>query len=276
MWCQYVFEKQTLRELAGKHLLDKRTIRDLLNQYDPPPKKHRPRPVHIVVDTTFFGERKEETSWGVVVARDPFRKENLAWLFVDTEKTSGYSSLRAELEELGYTILSVTGDGFLGIKSAFHSIPYQMCLVHMERLVVRGTTRNPQLEAGLVLLALTKTLHKTTRSTWNRRLDQYVDKYRDFLNERTTNPFTEERYWTHEKLRMALNSLLRYRKYLFTYEQKQKISKTTNSLEGHFSHIKNVVGIHRGLTRLQKQRVLHSILLASTIAPSKGVLDEIL
>ena len=204
------------------------------------------------------------------------KKENLWWAFAETERTSVYATMRQELEDNGYSILSVTGDGFGGIKSAFYSVPYQMCLVHMERLVVKGTTRNPLLEAGQVLLALTKTLHTTESRIWNKRLDQYVERYRDFLNEKTTNPLTGDQYWTHENLRLALMRLLRHRKYLFTFEQDKNIPKTTNSLEGHFSHIRDVVGVHRGLSRLQKQKVLHSIFLASTIAPDKKKLDQIL
>ena len=265
-----------MRELSQKHHLDKRTIRNFLDQYKSPAKTHCPRPVRLLVDGTYFGARKEEASWCVVVARDAVSKENLWWQFTETEKTSVYATMRFELEEKGYTIKSVTGDGFGGIKSAFYSIPYQMCLVHMERLVIKGTTRKPLLEAGQVLLALTKTLHTTSGKIWNRRLDQYVDRYRDFLNEKTTNPFTDDRYWTHENLRLAVNRLLRHRKYLFIYEQNKKIPKTTNSLEGHFSHIKDVVTIHRGLSRKQKERVLHSILLASTIAPTQKKLKHIL
>jgi len=232
--------------------------------------------VRLLVDATYFGQRKEESSWCVAVARDTVSRENLWWTFTETETTSVYALMRQELEGLGYYICSVTGDGFGGIRSAFSYLPYQMCLVHMERLIVKGTTRNPILEAGQVLLALAKTLHTTDSKTWNKRLDQYIERYRDFLNEKTTNPLTGEQYWTHENLRLALMRLIRHRQYLFTFEQNKKIPKTTNSLEGHFSHLRNVVGVHRGLSRKQKERAVHSILLASTIAPTKEKLKYIL
>lgn len=229
-----------------------------------------------MTDATYFGERKEETSWCVIVARDPKKKEDLAWRFVETETTYEYALLRERLEGLGYTVLSVTGDGFSGIKQAFYGLPYQMCQVHMKRLVVKGTTQNPQTEAGQVLLALTKSLRHVDSQTFNRRLDAYVEKYRDFLNEKTTNPVTEEWFWTHEPVRQAARGLLRHRRHLFTFEQNKNIPKTTNSLEGRFSHVEDCVGAHRGLSRPHKQRVLHSILLASTTAPNDKKLDEIL
>jgi hypothetical protein len=255
---------------------DKRTIRKLFTTYQAPAKQHRPRPIHLVTDATYFGERLEGNSWCVAVVRDPRRKENLVWQFASTETTSLYASLREQLEEYGYTILSVTADGFSGIKQAFLNIPSQMCQVHMERLVTRGTTKHPQTEAGVVLLALARTLHTTDSRTFNRRLEAYIARYRDFLNEKTTHPLTGERYWTHKELRSAVMSLLHYRTYLFTFEQNNNIPKTTNSLEGHFSHINEILSVHRGLSRPQKQKVLHTIFLASTVAPTKRKLKHIL
>lgn len=267
-----MFGKQTFRELN----YDKRTVKKLFDQYKSPVKTHHPRAINIVTDATYFGERKEDSTWCVAVVRDPLKKENLVWQFAHTETTYLYSCLRAKLENEGYVILSVTADGFPGIYSAFHDIPFQMCHVHMERLVVKGTTKNPQTEAGVVLLALVRTLHRTNKKTFNKRLDMYVEKYRNFLNEKTTNPISSERYWTHKELRAAVMSLIRFRHYLFTYEQNKNIPKTTNSLEGHFSHTKEIVAVHRGLSRPQKEKVLNSIFLASSIAPDKKKLDEIL
>lgn len=272
LWNTYVFGKQTIREMDK----DKRTIRKLFNNYQAPKKHHQPRAVHLVADATYFGERLEETSWCVAVLRDPQAKENLVWAFAATETTSLYANLKEDLLHHGYVIRSVTADGFSGIQSAFSNIPYQMCHVHMERLVIRGTTRKPQTEAGVVLLALVKTLHKSDSHTFNSRLEAYVTKYRDFLNEKTTNPFTGEQYWTHKDLRAALMSLIRHRRYLFTFETNKKIPRTTNSLEGHFSHINEVIAVHRGLSRPQKQKVLNTILLTSTIAPTVRKLKHIL
>lgn len=276
LWKNYVFGKQTKRELSNDYNIDKRTIRDLFDKYQAPQKSHNPRKIHLVTDATYFGERKEETSWCAAVVRDPRAKENLIWRFADTETTILYANLKDQLEELGYTILSVTADGFLGIHSAFSGIPYQMCHVHMERLVVKGTTKNPQTEAGVVLLALTRSLHKTDSRTFNKRLNKYIEKYSNFLNEKTTNPITGEKYWTHKNLRGAVMCLFRHKPYLFTFEQNKKIPKTTNSLEGHFSHVNEIIAVHRGLSRQQKQKVLNTIFLASTIAPTEKKLKYIL
>lgn len=276
IWGLYVFGKQTLRELALTFNKDRRTLRVLLNAYVPKTKQHASRIVHLVVDGTYFGERTEATSWCVVVARDAKTKENLWWIFCSAETTTIYRTMRADLEQLGYTILSVTGDGFGGIKQAFSGIPYQMCQVHMERLIIKGTTRRPKLEAGVVLLALVRHLKDTDSKTFNRYLRDYIEKYRSFLNERSFNFITGQEQWTHEPLRSALRSLIAFEPFLFTYEQTPQTPQTTNSLEGHFRHINEVVAIHCGLTRVHKERVIHTILLAGSIAPSEQTLKEIL
>lgn len=212
----------------------------------------------------------------MVVFRDLKKRENLWWNFFDTETTSSYLEGRNHLEKRGYTILSVTGDGFGGIRQAFSGIPFQMCHVHMKRIIVAGTTQKPELEAGQALLALTKILHYTDGETFKNYVKKYLEKYQNFINEKSINPQTGRMSLTHEPLYKATMSLWRFLPYLFTFEKNKNIPKTTNSLEGHFTHIKDIVGIHRGLSRPQMERVLHSILLASTIAPSKKKLKYIL
>jgi len=177
---------------------------------------------------------------------------------------------------LGYEILSVTGDGFSGIKQAFPGIPYQMCQVHMKRLVISKITRNPQTKAGQVLLALIKTLHKTDKNTFENRFKQYTLKYLSFISEKTINPFTGEKYWTHRKLREAYFSLYRHLPYLFTFEKDQRIWKNTNSIEGHFSHLKDKLRAHRGLSKSLKVKVIFIILLASSSAPAEDKIKKIL
>ena len=276
LWIDYVFHKQVKRELAYTYDMDRRAVRSLLDTYTPPNKTHNPRPIHLIVDGTYWGERTEETNWCSILARDPYAKEDLSWSFPKTETTSAYRQIRDELEQLGYTILSVTADGFGGIKQAFSGIPYQMCQVHMERMVIKGTTRNPILEAGIVLLALVRSLYDTDSNTFHTRLTKYIEAYRTFLNEKSTNLFTGESYWTHQELRKATLSLMAFEKYLFTYEQNRKIPKTSNSIEGHFSHINDILGVHRGLSRAHKEKVLHTIFLLGTIAPKERDVDGLL
>ena len=267
IWFDYVFKKQVHRELVEEYHLDKRSIHAYLEKYVLPTKTHIPRALFVVVDATYFRKVKNTEPWCAVVFRDLIAKENLWWGFGNVENHNLYSEGRAYLESLGYVILGVTGDGISCLRKVFSDIPFQMCLVHMERIVVRKITRKPKLEAGIVLLALIKTLGKCPSLVFKERFKKYVEQYRDFLNEKSINPETGRKDWTHKELHSAVLSVMTFLPYLFTYETTKELSQTTNSLEGHFSHIKDIVRIHRGISTSLLRKVLSSIFLVSTIAP---------
>lgn len=267
IWFDYVFKKQVNRELQEKYVLDKRSIHTFLEKYTLPIKVHEPRALFVVVDATYFRKKKNTEPWCAVVFRDPIKKENLWYGFGDVETHDLYKEGRRSLESLGYTILGVTGDGKACIRKVFDDIPFQMCLVHMERIVIRKITRNPRLEAGIVFLALIKTLGRCSSSIWKERWKMYIEKYRDFLNEKSINGDNGILFWTHKELRSAVLSAQMFLPYLFNYETTRELSQTTNSLEGHFGHVKDIVRIHRGISDFLLKKVLSSIFLASTIAP---------
>ena len=268
LWNGYVFRKQTVRELKDETGYDRKTIFKYLYEVVLPEKKHEPRPIHLVVDATYFGTRIDKTAWGVILFRDSDRKENLWWKYVSHETADDYREGKDFLERLGYKILSVTSDGFLGLPRVFEGIPFQMCQFHMKQIVVRNVTMRPITEAGKVLLALANTLTQTNETEFLRRLQAFHVKYIAFLSERTIHP-DGSKSWTHEGARRAYMSLLHWREHLFTYQRNPGMPNTTNTCDGHFSHIKDIVRIHRGLCRSFKQKVLNAIFLESTIAPKR-------
>jgi hypothetical protein len=205
-------------------------------------------------------------SWGVILFRDADQKENLWWKYVDHETKTDYMEGKGFLESLGYTILSVTADGFLGLPTVFQGIPFQMCQFHMKQIVIRAVTLRPKTEAGQVILAIGKTMTNTTEETFKSRIRSFHAAYALFLNEKTRHPDQSWSY-THEGVRKAYVALVHWYPYLFTCHKDKSIPNTTNTCDGHFSHIKDILRIHRGLARLFKQKVLDSIFLESTIAP---------
>jgi hypothetical protein len=220
----------------------------------------------LVIDTTYFGKRIDGTSWGVTLFRDYDQKENLWWKYVIHESTDGYLEGKLFLERLGYTILSVTFDGFKGNIKVFQGIPSQICLFHVKQMVIRGTTLNPKTEAGKVLLALAHTLTKTNKEIFTDRIRKFHTNYASSLNEKTTHPDGSWSY-THEGVRKAYLSVVHWYEYLFTFHTDKSIPSTTNTCDGHFSHIKDVLSVHRGMSFILKRKVLNAILLESTIAP---------
>lgn len=86
--------------------MDEKTIHSYLQNYVVTEKNdHTPRPIHLVVDTTYFGKRRDGTSWGVMLFRDADKKENLWWKYVTTESSDGYREGKEFLERKGYLIL---------------------------------------------------------------------------------------------------------------------------------------------------------------------------
>jgi hypothetical protein len=267
LWDQYVFHKQTIRELEAETGHDRKTIHAYLHSHViRDAVEHEPRPLHLVVDATYFGERTEGTAWGVILFRDPERKQNLWWKYIGNERASDYREGKEYLECLGYRILSVTGDGFLGLPGVFKGIPFQMCHFHMKQIVVRGVTRHPKTEPGRAILSLVQTITYADEESFKRWVLAFAYRYSAFMNEKTTHPDGSWSY-THEGVKAAYEALVRWFPYLFTYRKNRGTPNTTNTCDGHFSHIKDILRIHRGMTRGLKQKVIDSILLASTIAP---------
>lgn len=127
-------------------------------------------------------------------------------------------------------------------------------------------TNNPRTEAGRVLLALAKTMPYTNQTIFGDRLKRFMSTYHDFLNERTVYESGEMDY-THRNVRSALHTLTSHCDHLFTYQHVPHMPNITNTLDGPFSHIKDILRVHQGLTKAFKQKVLDAILLESTIVP---------
>ena len=231
-----------------------------------PKKIHLPRPIHLVVDATYFGTRKNKMAWGVILFRDADKKENIWWKYVDRERASDYLEGKQFIESLGYGIRSVTSDGFLGLPRVFEGKPFQMCQFHMKQIIVRNVTMKPKTEAGQVLLAIAKTITTTTRDLFAERCRNFHFKYAAFLIEKTFHPDGSWSY-THEGVHQAYAALIHWYPYLFTCHDNRSIPNTTNTCDGHFSHVKDILRIHRGLCKPFKQKVLDAIFLESTIAP---------
>jgi hypothetical protein len=274
VWNEFVFHKQTIGEIVGRYGLDKKTIHKYLNEFKITKKlDHKPRKVYLVVDATYFGKRRDGTSWGVILFRDAEEKENLWWKFVKHESQLDYLEGKIYLEKLGYTIMSVTTDGFKGNIPVFKGISHQMCHFHMRQIVIRNVTLNPKTEPGQMILAIVSRLHKDKKEDFTRRLQRFHFDYHKFLSEKTTHPDGSKSY-THEGVRNAYNSLVTWHDYLFIYKANTHIPNTTNTCEGHFSHLKDIIRIHRGMSNTLKRKAINAVFLVSTIAPKQNKKDH--
>jgi hypothetical protein len=234
-------------------------VQKIIDEFKIPEVIYEARDIYLQIDATYFGTK--ENKFCLILFRDHINKKNIWWKFVDVEKDIYYREGRIFLENLGYIIKGITTDGLPLFRRVFKDIPYQMCLVHMERIIMRGTTRKPKLEAGKLLLALAKSIHTINEKRFNHFMNQYTLKYFHFLNEKTWSEETGESWYTHQNLRDAFVSLQNLQNYLFTYTQDNNISKNTNSIESIFGNIKNKLKVHNGLSISRKKKLIEILLL---------------
>lgn len=234
--------------------------RGALDKYILHEKIHKPRPVVVVMDATYWGRKS-----GVFVARDPNKKENLFWKEIETESPSEYLFAKEYLEQLGYTIQGVVIDGKRGVREVFCDIPFQYCQFHQVKTITRYLTRKPKTLAGKELRAIALTLSKSTEVVFTDKLALWFTEFEDFLNERSTDLFQSKKRpdYKHKKVRSAYRSLKTNLPYLFTFQKFPELCmpNTTNSLDGSFSHLKNMVGIHRGKIQERRYKIIQEILM---------------
>lgn len=230
----------------------------------PTPSLDYTLPVTLVIDTTYFD------TYGVMVFRCWKRRRNLLWYFVDVETVEAYLAGMKELEARGYVIASVTVDGKTWLKEALKArgYPVQLCQFHLMKTVTRYLTRHPLLPAGIALRHLTLTLSHTNRDVFSRTLIAWHEQWDAFLKERTIDPYTGRWCYTHRRIRGAYAVIQQALSYLFTFEEYPKLDvpKTTNTLDGSFSHLKQKIRVHRGLNRETEQKMVSTI-LASPSTP---------
>ena len=243
--------------MASKYGRSKNWIRDRIR--NAPPRNHNttPQSVVVIADVTFF-----RRSFGVCVMRSPHLKKNLYVQEVKNESIDAYWQGRTTLENMGYTLQAIVLDGRPGVRQLFSDIPVQMCHFHQKQIITRYLTNNPKLEAGIALKKLVTILCETNEKDLTVALDAWHDKWSSFLKERTVDPFTGRWHYTHKRLRSAHRSLRLNLPYLFTYQKypELNIPNTTNSLDGCFAYLKELVRVHRGLKRSLKDKIIEEIL----------------
>lgn len=222
----------------------------------------RPQPIVVVVDTTFFTR-----SYGITIFREPNLKQNLIWQEVLLESPITYRQLKSRLEMIGFVIKAVILDGKRGVRQVFTDIPIQMCQFHQIAIVNRYLTRRPQLAASIELRKVTLSLTINNEKEFTKSLNDWHDKWKDFLKERTTNILTDKWFYTHKRIRSAYRSLKTNLPYLFTYQKypELNIPNTCNSIDGSFTTLKNLLRIHRGMNKANRYKMICKILGKNTL-----------
>lgn len=256
LWFDFCFRYATVDTLKEKYRKSEKWVRNQLKLYELPQKKPTPRSMLAVMDASKVGDE-----W-IFVVRDPHEKENVYAEVIQFESTFCYQVAMKKLEEQGFTITAIVGDGKVAVSWLFKGIPCQMCHFHQKQIVIRRITLNPLLPAGVELLEITNTLTTSTEAEFTLRFSAWCEKWDSFLKEKSLNEKTGKYIYTHRKLRSARDSIKRHLPNLFTFERHPElhIPNTTNSLDGSFTKIKNSIAIHAGLAREQKMKMVKTLL----------------
>ena len=139
-----------------------------------------------------------------------------------------------------------------------------MCQFHQSAIIRRYLTENPKLKAPQELMEVFDLMTITDKEFVIGALGLWVEKWEDFLKERTINPVTNKSTYTHKKLRSAYNSLKNNLPWLFTWYDNYELGmpNTTNAIDGHFSDLKNKLRNHNGLSLKRKKKFINEFLKA--------------
>lgn len=210
-----------------------------------------------MADVTFFGQ-----AYGFIVFRSPKLKRNLYHKLIPYETIFEYQLGRISVENQGFKIKAIVLDGKPGVRNLFLDIPVQMCHFHQKKIIQRYLTLSPILEAGIELKKITDTLCNTNKEEFTKKLEDWYKRWEIFLKERTADPITNRWHYTHRRIRSAYYSLNKNLPYLFTYQKypELNIPNTTNSLDGSFASLKELVRVHRGHNQYLKKKIIEEIL----------------
>lgn len=211
------------------------------------------------MDTTYWG-----TNFGVMLFKDSISKENLLKYYVKYETNALYKKGIRELKLKGFEIVAIVCDGRRGLINSFADIPVQMCQFHQAAIVRRYITKNPRLPASIELKEIVSIMKSTDKESFEGGLEQWYNKWKSFLNERTINEETGKSHYTHKRLRSAYRSLKTNLPWLFTWYDNidLNIPNTTNAIEGNFADLKNKLRNHNGLSKERKKKFINGFLKA--------------
>jgi hypothetical protein len=250
---KWVLERQTYKTLSRDSSLSRdtlqRTFYQLLEQA-PLVKIIKRDNVRLRIDATYFNQ------FCVVCYQDNEDGYTQLIRFSDGEH---YAEIKEDLDnliKLGLRLESITTDGHKSILKAMKkSVPdviAQRCLVHIQRMCLLWLTRYPKHPAGQELrhlvLQILKIKTNNDRLHWTGGFRKWHEQYKDYINEKTHNTDTGRYWYTHKLLRRSYITINRALPNMFHYLANPKIPNTTNGIEGFFSHLKNHLDLHRGLT----------------------------
>lgn len=250
---KWILERQTFKTLSRDSGLSIDTLQRLFYFYleqSPSVKIIKREKVNLRLDATYFKQ------FCMVCYQDNADGYTQLIRFTDGEHYEEIKEDITNLIKLGVKLESVTTDGHKSILKALkHAVPdvvTQRCLVHIQRMCLLWITRYPKHAAGVELrklvLLLIKVKTHNDKVFWTRSLAGWHERHKSYLSEKTYNEQSGRFWYKHKLLRRSYTTIKNALPNMFHYLNNPSIPATTNGIEGFFSHLKNHLDLHRGLT----------------------------
>ena len=261
LYHEYVFGKQTLKQLSKKYRISVSTIQRKFSSIRSTRIISSGKNVIVLMDATYWGR-----NFGVLVMRDS-RTGKILWRkFIFRKETlSDYRDGVEWLLENDFKIDGIVCDGLRGMFQAFSCYRVQMCQFHQVSIVKRYLTQNTELEASIELLKIVRLLCRTDKESFIGMFDHWHNRWADFIRERYVEKKTGKKRYVHCRLRSAYLSLKRNMPYLWTWYDNIElgIPNTNNGLEGKFTDLKSKLRNHNGLSKKHRMLFIDHYLKAS-------------
>ena len=189
-----------------------KTLQNYIKSIETPkPLKLNLKEIILLIDVTYWG-----LNFGVVVFKDAISKKFIWWNFIEhKEKIKDYVLGFLWYLEQGYVIkVVVAADGFKGLTKILYPIPFQICQIHIQRNIQTKLIKKPKSLVSKELLELSRKLTKLNKESFVKELENWQEKHKDFLNEKSIND-SGRLIYAHQRLRSAYYSLKRNLAYLY-------------------------------------------------------------
>jgi YHS domain-containing protein len=259
---KWVIERQVYKYLVRDSGMSQSSLQRLFKQYlikAPAYKIKSKKDVHLLIDGTYFSN-------GLCLILYYDNDIQYVQLFRETnqEKFKEIKEDLANLKKLGVDVYSVTCDGHKSImkavKQVYPNAIIQRCIVHIKRQIKSYLSAKPKLEEAKELLKISRQVTKLhsieDANNWLVKFSNWYSINEDFINQVTLNEATKRWWFKHRNLHLACTHLINAIPYMFAYLNDKEIPYSSNELEGYFTHLKEKVTLHRGLSFENKKNFI--------------------
>ena len=251
---EYTCGKQTLHQLSETHHISVSTIQRYFLRVHNKRIVYKDKGVVVLMDATYWGRK-----FGVLVFKDANRKKILWRKFLSKKETlSDYKEGVDWLEDNGFKIYGIVCDGLKGLPTMLSRYKVQLCQFHQVKTVKFYLTSKPELQASKELLHLVLQLCHTDKESFVGTFHEWMDKWNDFLKERSIEPKTGKTRYTHQRLRSAYLSIKRNMPLLWTFYDYPEchLPNTNNAIEALFTDLKTKIRVHNGLSKRNRMKFI--------------------